>query len=315
MYEARIERDSITQYGERLTTFVVTMPRIVLAELNTHRMFSRSSASSRAIPVQKQIDRLYKDPFEPVSWGKNQKGMQAEEDLSPEQAKRAHDLWNEAMYKAIEGAERLLDLGVHKQLTNRLLEPFMWHTVIVTATEWDNFFHLRDSSKAQPEIQKPVSLMRALYRDSRPKLLGEGDWHLPFEPEDETQQAAYSIEERIKMSVGRAARVSYLNHEGVPDPVADKRLADTCLANGHMAPWEHVARPMSDYDRTVFRRPRVFASPQPVRRSGGVMPTSIFTDVTPWERGESEYFCGNFNGWVQARKLIHGEADALAFER
>jgi thymidylate synthase ThyX len=310
MYEARIERDSITQYGERLTTFVGTFPRIVLAEFNTHRIFSRSSASSRAIPPKKQIERLYNDLFEPV-WGKEKKGMQASEEvLTLDEIARARDTWNEAMYSAIKSAEFLMDVGIHKQTTNRLLEPFMWHTVIVTATEWSNFFHLRDNKLAQPEIQKVAALMNDLYRTSRPKLLKEGDWHLPFEPDDDSHRTAYSIEERIKISVGRSARVSYLNHEGQIDPTADKRLANTCLTNGHMAPWEHVARPMSEYERaSVFGRSRKFASPIP-DESG-----SVFTSVMPWKQGEYEYFCGNFNGWVQARKLIHGEEDALAFER
>lgn len=313
MYEARIERDSITQYGERLTTMVITLPRLVLAELNTHRFFSRSSASSRAIPVQKQIDRLYKDPFEPVSWGKNQKGMQAEEELDEATRAKARETWNEAMYAAIKGAELLLDKGVHKQITNRLLEPFMWHTVIVTATEWSNFFHLRDNKMAQPEIQKAAGMMGELYRASRPKLLNASEWHLPFEqPEpagpDGAPAPLRTIEARVKISVGRSARVSYLNHDGVSDPSADIKLADSLLKNGHMAPWEHVARPMVDAEREIFRRDDWA---MPADWPGGI--TDIFM---PWKKtGNKTYFLGNFNGWVQARKLIHGEQDILAFER
>ena len=314
MYEARIEKDSITQYGERLTTFVVTFPRIVLAEFNTHKMLSKSSASSRAIPVKTQIERLYNDVFEPVSWGKNQKGMQAEEDLGPEECKKARDIWNEAMYSAIKSAELLGDVGVHKQITNRLLEPFMWHTVIVTGTEWSNFFHLRANKMAQPEIQKAAVMMDELYRASRPKLLGEGEWHLPFESDEEAAYAKagsgpYELDERIKISVGRSARVSFNNHDGTRDPIADIRLANTLLTNGHMAPWEHVARPMRDYERSLFGRRRVFADAKPRATA------SIFTESHPWTHGEEQYFCGNFNGFIQARKLIHGEQDILAFER
>lgn len=310
MYEARIEKDSITQYGERLTTFVVTFPRMVLAEFNTHKMISKSSASSRAIPVQKQIDRLYKDPFEPVSWGKNQKGMQAEEDLTPPEALKAHDLWNEAMDSAIKAAELLLDLGVHKQITNRLLEPFMWHTVIATGTEWSNFFHLRDNKMAQPEIQKIAGMMNELYRSSRPKLLGDGDWHLPFWGPEEDPSGAWSIDERVKISAGRSARVSHLNHDGIRDPSADIKLAKTLMGNGHMAPWEHVARPMSGAERVLFCEKRWFANPNPRAPA-----ESIFDQGMPWQAGEDQYFLGNFNGWVQARKLIYGEQDILAFER
>jgi thymidylate synthase ThyX len=314
-YEARIERDSITQYGERLTTFVVTFPRLVLAEFNTHRQFSRSSASSRAIPVEKQIARLKEDPFVPVYWGKSQKGMQADEELSPADTLRAKDAWDNDRDYAIAAAEHLLQIGVHKQITNRLLEPFMWHTVIVTATEWSNFFHLRDNKMAQPEIQKAAGMMSELYRASRPTLTNPDDWHLPFfKPEDTNWNHEPTIEKLIKVSVGRCARVSYLTHDGKRDLEADVALADSLLKNGHMAPWEHVARPMSDYERRIFGRARVFASVKPSARIDD-KPLSIFTDVTPWEHGEREYFLGNFNGWVQARKLIHGEADILAFER
>ncbi len=310
MYEARIERDSVTQYGERLTTFVVTFPRIVLAEFNTHCMLARSSASSRAIPVKTQIDRLYKDVFEPVSWGKNQKGMQAEVDLGPEDCAKARNIWNEAMYSAIKSAEFLGNVGVHKQITNRLLEPFMWHTVIVTATEWSNFFHLRANKMAQPEIQKAAVMMDELYRSSRPKLLGKDEWHLPFEREEEKEPSSpYSLEERIKIAVGRAARVSYLTHDGQRDPSADIKLADSLLTNGHMAPWEHVARPMTLYERSLFGRSRIFAD----AKSNSA--ASIFTEPYPWSHGETQFFCGKFNGWIPTRKLIHGEQDILAFQR
>jgi thymidylate synthase ThyX len=317
MYEARIERDSITQYGERLTTFVVTMPRLVLAEFNTHRQFSRSSASSRAIPVEKQLRRLEEDPFIPVHWGKNQKGMQADEELMPVTTGRARDIWQEARYNAISGAKALLELGVHKQITNRLLEPFMWHTVIVTATEWSNFFHLRDNKMAQPEIQKAAGMMSELYRASRPQLLSPRRWHLPFtvtddfvpQPADEEgDKLRLSAEELIRASVGRAARVSYLTHDGKRDVQADIKLAESLLKNGHMAPWEHVARPMTDSERQLFAR------------DGYIVPAHLPSGITdpdlPWKMtGAPTFFLGNFNGWVQARKLIHGEQDILAFER
>jgi hypothetical protein len=305
MYEARIERDSITQYGERLTTVVCTLPRIVLAELNTHRLFSRSSASSRAIPVQKQIERLRQDPFIPVYWGKNQKGMQADEELDYAQVAEALDVWSAARDQAVGSAEALMDIGVHKQITNRLLEPFMWHTVIITATEWSNFDHLRIHKDAQPEIRRAAEMIFEVRQASKPKLLREGEWHLPFEPVDGSMRIdAHSMKERIYLSVGRSARVSYLNHDGVSDPSADIALATRCLA-GHMGPWEHVARPMTGYEREIFGRPRWFAEPS----------TDPFGEDLSWEQGERQYFLGNFNGWVQARKLIHGEEDIQAFER
>jgi len=304
MYEARIERDSVTQYGERLTTFVVTFPRIVLAEFNTHRVFSRSSASSRAIPVEKQIARLQEDPFEPVSWGKNQKGMQAGEDLSPTDARCAKVVWDSARDYAVAWARHLLEIGVHKQITNRLLEPFMWHTVIVTATEWSNFFHLRNNKLAQPEIQKAAGMMHELYRASRPRLLTSDEWHLPFTNADDAELDTTQL---VQVSAGRSARVSYLTHDGKRDPRADVDLAQSLLLNGHMAPWEHPARPMTEQERGLFRQCEWI---RPANWPGG----PLDPDAEWISARRNTYFLGNFNGWVQARKLIHGESDILAFE-
>lgn len=322
MYEARIERDSITQYGERVTTFVVTLPRIVLAELNTHKMISKSSASSRAIPVQKQIDRLNADPFHPVYWGKNQKGMQAERELSQHEINTATMIWDKAMRGNIDAAKELMDLGVHKQITNRVFECWMWHTVILTATDWSNFFHLRDHKAAQPEIAKAAGMMSELFRSNRPKLLGVDDWHMPFMDLDGEDadlprhiDTDTKIETAVTVSVGRSARVSVLNHDGKRAIEDDIRLSATLYGAGHMAPYEHVCRPMHDDEREIFSRHEWVPNPkhktftQPKRGSGiRYSPRWLSTE-------RKTRYLGNFNGWVQARKLIHGESDILAFER
>ena len=216
MYECRVERDSITEYGERLTTTVLTLPRIVLAELNTHRVFSRSSASSRAIPVEKLIARVKEDPFFPVYWGKNQKGMQADAELSADEIEGCRRIWLEAAEDAIKHAKRLLDKGVHKQITNRLLEPFLWHTVIITATEWSNWDHLRVDREAQPEIKKGAEMVLECRSASRPKLLSCAEWHMPFGAPDDvnllyeagnySDEAVSIKEDLVKVSVGRSAR-------------------------------------------------------------------------------------------------------------
>lgn len=302
MYECRVERDSITEYGERLVTMVVTLPRIVLAELNTHKMLSKSSASSRAIPSAKMIERVRNDTFLPVHWGKNQKGMQAEQELTEEEIGAAEILWQEAADSAVKWASKLLERGVHKQITNRLLEPFMWHTVIISGTEWSNFFHLRDHKDAQPEIAKAARMMSEAYHASTPKLLNSAEWHLPFSSEEDLKDG-YSTDRLVKISVGRSARVSYLNHDGKRDPEDDVKLAERVLASGHMAPYEHVARPMTGEERSLFYKTQAFARPQ---GAGG------FADVF-WVNGNPQRFCGNFNGWVQARKMIHGEWDVKAF--
>lgn len=321
MYEARIERDSITTYGERLTTFVVTLPRIVLAELNTHKMISKSSASSRAIPVNKQIARVIEDPFEPVHWGKNQSGMQAEEELAGDELARARSLWGQAREAYVFWARELLDANVHKQITNRLIEAFMWHTVIVSATDWSNFFNLRDHKKAQPEIAKAAGMMNELYRASRPRLFSDpNQWALPFVDLDGRDSdmpdwkdgefapgQSRRMESAVRCSVGRCARVSYLNHDGVRAYEDDFRLAGTCAVSGHMAPYEHVARPMTATERDRFSQYESVPDPS----------VTTFTKIgSRWTAsGRTTHYLGNFNGWVQARKLIFMEHDALSIER
>ena len=141
--KAEIIADSKNEFGNRLTTFVVTFPRFILAELNTHRMFSRNSASSRAIPFEKMVKSVEENPFIPIAWQKDHKGMQGNEYFDNPQSNDHVDKWLIARDKAVEIAKALNDSGVTKQLCNRLLEPFMWHTVIITASEYENFFGLR----------------------------------------------------------------------------------------------------------------------------------------------------------------------------
>ena len=149
-YTARVLLDSVSPAGVRLTTLEVTFPRFVLAEFNTHRVFSRSSASSRAVPTSKLIERVEDDPVLPIEWGRNKAGMSAAELLSGDEETEAKRLWLEARDAAVMVARQLHELKVHKQALNRLLEPFLWHTVIVTSTEWENFL-----SCAPPRTRNP----------------------------------------------------------------------------------------------------------------------------------------------------------------
>lgn len=149
MIKAEIIADSKNEFGNRITTMVVTMPRIILAEFNTHRMFSRNSASNRAIPFEKMVKAVEENPFIPIAWQKDHKGMQGTEYFLQEGKNCEIDgnclknNWLGQRDNAIAVAKHMSDLECTKQLCNRLLEPFMWHTVIVTATEWENFFALR----------------------------------------------------------------------------------------------------------------------------------------------------------------------------
>lgn len=276
-YACKIIADSISNQGCRLTTFEITFPRMVLAEFNTHRMFSRNSASSRAIPVEKQIARVMSDPFIPVHWGKNQKGMQADAELSPEEQERAQVSWLRARDLAVQQASEMLEIGVHKQITNRLLEPFMWHTAVCTATDWSNYFGLRDHPMAQPEIQRIAYAMRTSYEASKPFVLGANEWHLPFAQPGELEELG--VETLVKLVCARCARVSYLTHDGKRDVQADLTLYNRLLEGGHMSPYEHAARPM-----------------------------------TAHEFSRSEY-SGNFRGWVQHRAEIPGEEDMTTYRK
>lgn len=253
MYEdltsATVLRDSVgTGYGRhRLTTLQVTFPRFILAEFNTHRAFSRNSASSRAIPVEKQLAAVEDHPFVPRRWPVNRPGMSAVDYIEQGQFDymNASRKWLEARDQAIETARYLNAIGVHKQIANRVLEPFMWHTAIVSATEWANWFHLRDSPEAQPEIAALARAMREAMEASTPEVRHLDDrlkgWHLPLVGFGEDYQE-HNVETLVQLSVARCARVSYLTHDGHRDVQADLKLYHRLRDSGHLSPFEHAAQ-------------------------------------------------------------------------
>ena len=204
---------------------------------------SRNSASSRAIPTSKLIERVVNDPVFPVEWGRNQKGMQAEDVITEAEQAEAKAHWLAARDAALAQARALGDLKVHKQIVNRILEPFMWHTVLVTATEWDNYFDLRCAPAAQPEIRTVAQMMRDVYSAAVPQTVGIGEWHLPLVQPDERN---LDLETQKKISAARCARVSYLTHDGTRSIDADITLYDRLKGEKHLSPFEHVATPASD---------------------------------------------------------------------
>lgn len=242
--QAKVIADSISPSGSRLVTIEVQLHRFILAELNTHRKFSRNSASSRAIPITKQLELVKTDPAIPIEWGSKKAGMQAGPPLEGYKEAVAKEVWLQARDRAVKAVETLDYIGLHKQVANRLLEPFLWHKVIITANEWENFFSQRCSPLAQPEIRLAAELAREAYRASTPKLLRVGEYHTPYISEDE-----YNLDPkvRIKASVARSARVSYLNHDGIKNLQSDMDLFQR-LASAeppHWSPMEHVATPYS----------------------------------------------------------------------
>lgn len=257
---ARILLDSISDEGDRLTTMEVKCHRFVLAEFNTHRAFSRNSASSRAIPFPKMVERVKFDLATPLSWPAEQKGMSGGAEVADPEL--AADTWKDAAGLAIRLAQRLHDQGVHKSVCNRLLEPFLWHTIIVSSTEWENFFAQRCSPLAQPEIQAVAYAMRDALNESKPKLVL--DWHMPLITDEDwvdvqerfgskNRENLYPILKRL--SVARCARVSYLTHEGKRDISEDIAMYERLRSATppHASPFEHVATPAdADYEANGF---------------------------------------------------------------
>lgn len=242
---ARVERASKNMYGDVLTTLVVRFPRFVLAEFNTHRAFSRNSASSRAIPVEKQLTMLRESPFAPFEWRAEKSGMQGGDELTGEDLLAAQRLWTSIYDHTMNQVEEYLGKSsrrMHKSLINRLLEPFMFHTVVVSSTEWENFFIQRCTPDAQPEIRVAAEMMRDVVSSSRPELVGPAEWHTPFVQPDERK---LPILNRMKLSVARSARVSYLNHDGTRVLEKDYELFDKLTNSGHWSPFEHVAMPQN----------------------------------------------------------------------
>lgn len=240
MIKATILADSLNPIGNRLTTFVITYPRFILAEVNTHRSQSRNSASSRAIPVSKVLRDILSCPAEPVFWGANQSGMQARAELSPSKRWLARAVWLASCWTQVGFSWLLAKLGVHKQIANRLTEPYAYMTTIISGTEWGNFFNLRAHPDAQPEFQALAYAMLEAYVASTPKQLQAGEWHVPFG--DKLMGTDMPIELKLKVATARCARVSYLTFDGKHEQGKDCQLHDDLLASSHCSPFEHSAR-------------------------------------------------------------------------
>jgi len=276
---AEVIADSINTSGNRLTSLVITIPRIVLAEFNTHRAISRNSASSRAIPFKKMVEMVESNPFIPTAFQRDHKGMQGTEYLEGNEVASAKAHWLVARDAAVNQATHLSTDGVTKQLCNRLLEPFMHHKIIATATEWENFIALRAHDQAEIHIQDAAYKVLDALNNSTPKLLQPGEWHIPFgdnisndrikelfKGNAEDMPFGWVHNQKVKIATARCARVSYNNFEGKDDYAADIKLHDMLKESGHMSPFEHLA----------FAKDGSFSS-------------------------------GNFNGFTQYRKTIGGE--------
>lgn len=287
MIEAKVIEDSVSEHGKRITTLQVKFHRFILPEFNTHRVFSRNFSSSRAIPTSKLLEQVATDPAMPVHWGKNQPGMQAKEELSTIAMRGAKASWIEAAKEASSRAKVLSDMGVHKQIVNRIIEPYLWANGIVTSTDWENWDSLRYHEDAQPEIHELARVMKVARENSVPKLLKPGEWHLPYISEEERNDPFYKIEANCnmlkKISAARCCRVSYLKHDGTAPNVDDDLALFQRLAGSvplHASPLEHQATP-DDYHYT----------------DGGYTKLGYI----------NSHLHGNLDGWVQYRKLWEKE--------
>lgn len=340
---AEIVADSLSPQGHRITSMLLTYPRIIHAEMCRHRMHSRNSASSRAIPFEKMVQQVQENPFIPIAWQKDHKGMNGTEYAEYPDIEDFKSIWLNARNDSVKSVQ-LMHTGnvkLTKQLCNRILEPFMWHKELVTATEWDNFFELRcpkyrvchatvpyrsrkdaikDFGKSHPYIKEYTDLdwlkmsysgaeihmqllaekMWDAMNESKPQELGEGKWHIPFGDQinnvghftskvdvNNTFWKDYNEQNKIKIAVARAARLSYTTHNGEIDYEKDIELHDRLFEKKHMSPFEHVAKAMNKGEYEAFLK-------------GNVDPGF---DVPENNLG----WCRNFHGWIPYRYLIENQ--------
>ncbi len=262
---AEVLLDSINSKGVRLTTLVVQIPRIVLAEFNTHRKLSRNSASSRAIPFEKMVNNVIHNPFIPMAVQKTHKGMQGTEYIDEEAYNEFKDIWLSNLDDAVAGAVCLNEQKVTKQITNRLLEPFLYHKILVTSTSFDNFMALRNHEAAEIHIAEAALKLTIAMNNSVPRYMNQWGMHLPFIIDSEVQdylnsehyqevqtelevlQATHDFDQfplsdiyLALISAGKCAKVSYNNFDGIADHKADYSLAVKLITSGHWSPMEHI---------------------------------------------------------------------------
>ena len=357
--EAKIVADSISPQGHRITSMLLTYPRFINSELMTHRVFSRNSASSRAIPFEKMVKMVEEDPFIPIAWQKDHKGMQGNDYIKTEDGLYVvTKYWLEARDKAVKAASDLHSCYITKQLCNRLLEPFMWHTVLVTATEFENFFELRcpkysigadksirsrkeamqlypnickeftesdwhtvNNSQAEIHIQALAESMWDAMNESTPKQLKVGEFHVPFGDNIDEQLLSQTVTElypdwfnhqlsftknieiyKIKISIARAARLSYMTFDGEINYKKDLELYDRLLASKHMSPFEHCARAMDNIEYYSLIKGKY---PLIIDASEEIVNAELYPQSYTKDKNNSLYgWCNNFRGWIQYRYLI-----------
>ena len=313
---AKIIAHSITEDGKEIITWELEYPRFIHAEFMTHRLFSRNAASSRAIPVSAMIDQVKNNPAMPIHWGKNQAGMQAKEELSEALIISAKFLWKRSAKFVAKVVEGLQKIGLHKQASNRLLEPYQMMKTVMTTTEDDNWFWLRNHTDAQPEIHALASVMLKEKRDSHPVVLRQGDWHVPYYGTGYWRDSCYvndnmealfnkrdrtsTLKNALAISSSCCAQVSYRKLDDRLEKAEEvyARLIESEPV--HASPFEHQATPMAE-------------SGEFWDESGDYGVNCAWTPDT-WQEGithvdrNGNFWSGNFKGWIQHRQLIKNNA-------
>ena len=306
--KATVICDSISEQGIRLTTFEIEYPRIVMSEFNTMRAISKNSSSSRAIPVSKMLEHTKNINLKPIYFGSKKSGMQAGDELDGNDLINAKLFWEAALFDAVTWATELDELGVAKEVTNRLVEPFQLVKVVCTATDWGNFFNLRLHPDSDPNICMLAYKMYQVMQESKPIELKVGEWHLPFVNVgwNGKGEMCYAdedfnfieLEQAIKLSAASCASVSYRTEEMTlekADKIFDMLIKAEVI---HASPFEHLATPISkeieiensDYLTVGF-----------INKVG---------DSNTWQQGithmnkQGELCSGNLRGFVQYRHLL-----------
>lgn len=306
MLTAKIIARSYNPYTYKtITTWELEYLRPIHAELLTHRRFSRSSASSRAIPVPAMLANIRENPVDFVYWGKNQAGMQAKEELTGTDLEAAKHTWQQAMEMAVHQAEKMHNLGVHKQIVNRITEPYQHMKVVMTTTEINNWYWLRNHTDAQPEIHRLAEIMQAIDKSTDAAGLTAGMWHLPYVnvqyryagqlfefPVSEHDEQVYfdetgkqvTLEQALMISASCCAQVSYRKSDGSLEKAETifRRLIESEPC--HASPVEHQAM---CFDPTGL----------------SYLPSKWPDGITHMDR-KSQFWSGNFCGWIQHRQLI-----------
>ena len=295
-----IQYSKCANTGKEIVTFELVYPRMVHAELMTHRMFSRNAASSRAIPISKVVEMVRDNPATPSHWGINQPGMQARQEFTGDALEQIQRLWDDAAYSAANFSEVMANMGAHKQVANRVTEPYQWMKVVLTYTEGNNWYWLRDHTDADPTIHELARKMWQAVSTKTPFVIYPGEWHVPYVnrvrdagglkylteiyiSDDNFESQWLTLEQALAVSSSCCAQVSYR--------LLDLSLEKAMMIYGrlvesepvHASPFEHQATPMRK---------------NPDFRSKG---------ITHRDR-DGKFWSANFQGYIQHRQLIPNNA-------